>query len=49
MRHPQGFGFGGGSSYASHCDWKPTLLWVPSQKGLFADCPHRQREITVRP
>src|SRR5260370_41950720 len=43
------FGFGGGSSLASACDWKPTRPWDPSQKGLFCEWPQRQSEITVRP
>jgi len=43
------FGLGGGSSWAWHSDWKPTLLCVPSQKGLLAECPQRHRETTVRP
>lgn len=43
------FGLGDGSSWAWHSDWKPTLLCVPSQKGLLAECPQRHRETTVRP
>ena len=42
-------GAGGGSSRAFSTDWKPTLLWDPSQNGLFWEFPQRQREITVRP
>ena len=32
-----GFGTGGGRAWAFTSDWKTTCLWVPSQKGLFAD------------
>lgn len=44
-----GFGFGGGSSRATQVSWKPVRAWEPSQNGLFADCPQRHSEITVRP
>src|SRR5262249_29713641 len=30
---------------AETSDLNPTRLWLPSQKGLFADCPQRQRKI----
>jgi hypothetical protein len=43
------FGFGGGSSRATHASWKPLRACDPSQKGLFCEWPQRQREITVRP
>src|SRR5262249_3771488 len=43
------FGFGGGSSRAVTVSVKPIRLWLPSQKGLLAECPHRQSEMTVRP
>ena len=41
--------FGGGSTQAFTADSKPICTWVPSQKGLFSDCPQRHRPITVRP
>ena len=43
------FGFGGGNSRAVTGSEKPIRLWLPSQKGLLALWPQRQREITVRP
>ena len=42
-------GLGGGSSRAATGSLKPVRAWEPSQKGLLADWPHRQSEITVRP
>src|SRR5262249_50070094 len=45
----QTFGFGGGSSRASHTDWNPVRACWPSQNGLLADCRQRHSEITVRP
>jgi hypothetical protein len=42
-------GLGGGSSRAVTTSLNPTRLWDPSQKGLFADCPQRHNEMTVRP
>src|ERR1017187_4061496 len=42
-------GLGGGSSRAATASLKPVRAWEPSQKGLLADWPQRQREITVRP
>src|ERR1035438_2771927 len=42
-------GLGGGSSRAATSWVKPVRAWEPSQKGLLADCPQRQSEITVRP
>src|SRR5450755_4508765 len=42
-------GLGGGRSRAATGSLKPVRAWEPSQNGLLADCPHRQREITVRP
>ena len=45
----QSFGLGGGSSRAAQESWKPVRACDPSQKGLFADCPQRHSEITVRP
>jgi len=44
-----GLGGGSGKVRAFTSDWKFTLRWVPSQKGLFSECPHRQRPIAVRP
>jgi hypothetical protein len=44
-----GFGTGGGRAWAFTSDWNGICLWVPSQKGLVADCPQRQSEIKVRP
>ena len=44
-----GLGGGSGKVRAFTSDWKFTLRWVPSQKGLFSECPHRQRLIAVRP
>lgn len=32
-----GFGTGGGRGWAFTSDWNTICLWVPSQKGLFAD------------
>src|SRR4051794_29597683 len=43
------FGFGGGNSRAVTGSLNPVRAWDPSQNGLLADCPHRHREITVRP
>src|ERR1039458_8774467 len=43
------WGFGGGSSRAATASLKPVRAWEPSQKGLLADWPQRQSEITVRP
>ena len=45
----QALAFGGGSAQASTADSKPIRAWVPSQKGLFSDCPQRHRPITARP
>src|ERR1019366_3497456 len=42
-------GLGGGSSRAATASLKPVRAWAPSQKGLLADWPQRQSEITVRP
>src|SRR5215467_15933090 len=42
-------GLGGGSSRATTVSVKPDVLCEPSQKGLFWECPLRQREIVVRP
>jgi hypothetical protein len=42
-------GLGGGSSRATTVSANPQVLWDPSQKGLFAECPHRQRAKVVRP
>src|ERR1035441_2190311 len=42
-------GLGGGSSRAVTSWVKPVRAWEPSQKGLLADWPQRQSEITVRP
>jgi len=44
-----GLGGGRGKVRAFTSDWKFTLRWVPSQNGLFSECPHRQRLIAVRP
>jgi len=44
-----GLGAGGCSARALISDWNPTLLCAPSQKGLFSECPQRQRLIEVRP
>ena len=44
-----GFGTGGGRAWAFTSDWNTICLWVPSQKGLFADWPQRQSPIEVRP
>ena len=30
---------------AGSAAWKPTLAWLPSQKGLLAEWPQRQSEI----
>ena len=49
MKCFQTFGAGGGRSRASTAFENPVRLWLPSQKGLLADCPHRHSEITVRP
>src|SRR6185369_17652366 len=46
---PQIFGFGVGSSRATTVSVKPLVLCEPSQKGLFAECPQRQRPIAVLP
>ena len=51
---PQGgdsyiFGLGGGNSRATTWSLKPIRLWLPSQKGLLAEWPQRQREMTVLP
>src|SRR6266404_2304578 len=43
------FGLGGGSSRAATVSAKPQVLWEPSQKGLLAECPQRQRLTVVRP
>src|SRR6266436_4552936 len=43
------FGLGGGSSRAATVSAKPQALWEPSQKGLLAECPQRQRLTVVRP
>jgi hypothetical protein len=40
---------GGGKARAFTSDWKLTFLWLPSQKGLFSEWPHRQRLMEVRP
>src|ERR1017187_2553987 len=42
-------GLGGGSSRAATASLKPVRAWEPSQKGLLADWPQRQSEMTVRP
>src|SRR6267154_3139080 len=42
-------GLGGGRSRAWTGSVKPTRLCEPSQKGLLAECPHRQRPMAVRP
>src|SRR5450759_460022 len=42
-------GLGGGRSRAATGSLNPVRAWEPSQNGLLADCPQRQREITVRP
>ena len=34
---------GPGAQRACTSDLNPTRLWLPSQKGLFAECPQRQR------
>src|SRR5256885_795671 len=34
---------------ASSAPWNPILLWVPSQKGLLTEPPHRHRENAVLP
>lgn len=34
---------------ATSSAWKPTVLWVPSQKGLLALCPQRHSENAVLP
>ena len=44
-----GFGCSAGRSRAVISDWKPIFLCVLSQKGLFCECPHRQRLTAVRP
>src|SRR5690348_8527707 len=44
-----GLGASGGRSRAVTADWNPTFLWLPSQNGLFSECPHRHRLIAVRP
>src|SRR6266700_2491528 len=51
MNCPYGAGFGcsAGRSLAAISDWKPIFLWVLSQKGLFCECPQRQRLTAVRP
>lgn len=43
------FGFGGGSSRATTSCVNPWREWLPSQKGLFSECPQRQRPMLVRP
>src|SRR5580692_13130505 len=43
------FGLGGGSSRATTGSLKPEVLCEPSQNGLFAEWPQRQRPIEVRP
>src|ERR1700676_4399054 len=43
------FGFGGGSSRAATLSAKLQVLCDPSQNGLLADWPQRQRPIVVRP
>src|SRR5271168_2178441 len=45
----QTFGLGGGRSRAETTSLKPEELCEPSQKGLFAEWPHRQRPMAVRP
>src|SRR5262252_3417874 len=47
--HDYSFGTGGGSSRATTLSENPTRLWLPSQKGLFADWPQRHSEMMVRP
>src|SRR6266852_9689413 len=44
-----GLGARGGRSRACTSLWKPILLCVPSQKGLFAEWPQRHNESAVRP
>jgi hypothetical protein len=46
---PYNLGLGGGNSRATTVWLKPTRLWLPSQNGLFSECPQRQSEIAVRP
>jgi hypothetical protein len=43
------FGFGAGSSRATTVSEKPLVLCEPSQNGLFAECPQRQRPMAVLP
>src|SRR5580692_6608406 len=43
------FGLGGGSSRATTGSLKPEVLCEPSQNGLLAEWPQRQRPIEVRP
>ena len=45
----QSLGWGGGSSRATQTSEKPSRLWLPSQNGLLAECPHRHSEMTLRP
>jgi hypothetical protein len=47
--HIFGGGGGGGSSLATITLSNAHCLCVPSQKGLFCDCPQRQRATWVRP
>src|SRR2546426_9129620 len=42
-------GLGGGNSRADTWSAKPLVLCEPSQKGLLAEWPHRQKATTVRP
>lgn len=49
LRVYAGLGTGGGKVRALTSDSKLTLRWAPSQKGLFSECPQRQRPIAVRP
>lgn len=44
-----GLGAGGGKVRAWTSETKLTFRWAPSQKGLFSECPHRQRPIAVLP
>src|SRR5689334_2635037 len=49
LRRGYGFGAGGGNARAGQTDWKPVLPCIPSQNGLFCDCPQRHNPMVVRP